>query len=688
MALARYEPIRLPYAIIPGYWAPSLVPAGVHRQGFSSQDARKQPAYARLSQVVRLASLLVVFDSRICLVGAGMILSPRAIEVARRFCENFRRVMKSNIKPLLKIKQTPRVFTSESGIQQIITRKAIPSRPIDEHACEAMNLIISDACLWASSGLLPWMFKGHICPIERKTFASIVTESIPPVAAAPATSSIVGHRLMLAWEGLKPVLADESISRFVTRKAICSRPIDQHVCEAKDLIISDACLWVSSGVLPWIFKGHICPIERKIFAIIAAESIPPSAEATAPNPVVGLWLMVAWETLNPAPAMESSVSSEVIPDPTIDQCGSAVTHECHCLSQDLVTQFLFKPAHDDTSLWPNSAFVHRAFTRSTSTIEQQIFASIAAARTDVANPPWTDIVNVVVSIAFKARRPPPIQIECLPDNRDDCIGTSFECGDWAWEMDLIACGILPSTFSTLTLPDLFPERFEGVELDKDAVAAGISRSRSWASFVPGCVPECLHEAPDQNDDAGCNDLGRSTWGLPLSATYPGIPTLLDGTELSSLACSVSMVLVSSSAREFDYDSGTAGIGSLPSVVGMGPLLDESLGSGSEITEDIHDTVTAVVELFQAQESRVSEIIARFEYHNQAHDYVSTVIARVAPRDAFDEAIARMEALGRATQPPPVFTPPASNGSPWNRSSSQAWRSPAYGYAPWNATACG
>ncbi|KAL0947594.1 hypothetical protein HGRIS_013683 [Hohenbuehelia grisea] len=486
--------------------------------------------------------------------------------------------------------------------------------------------------------------------------ASIVTESIPPVAAAPATSSIVGHRLMLAWEGLKPVLADESISRFVTRKAICSRPIDQHVCEAKDLIISDACLWVSSGVLPWIFKGHICPIERKIFAIIAAESIPPSAEATAPNPVVGLWLMVAWETLNPAPAMESSVSSE--------------------------------PAHDDTSLWPNSAFVHRAFTRSTSTIEQQIFASIAAARTDVANPPWTDIVNVVVSIAFKARRPPPIQIECLPDNRDDCIGTSFECGDWAWEMDLIACGILPSTFSTLTLPDLFPERFEGVELDKDAVAAGISRSRSWASFVPGCVPECLHEAPDQNDDAGCNDLGRSTWGLPLSATYPGIPTLLDGTELSSLACSVSMVLVSSSAREFDYDSGTAGIGSLPSVVGMGPLLDESLGSGSEITEDIHDTVTAVVELFQAQESRVSEIIAHFENHNQAHDYVSTVIERVAPRDAFDEAIARMEALGRATQPPPVFSPPASNGSPWNRGSPQPWRSPAYRYAPRNATACG
>ncbi|KAL0947595.1 hypothetical protein HGRIS_013684 [Hohenbuehelia grisea] len=156
MALARYEPIRLPYAIIPGYWAPSLVPAGVHRQGFSSQDARKQPAYARLSQS-----------------GAGMILSPRAIEVARRFCENFRRVMKSNIKPLLKIKQTPRVFTSESGIQQIITRKAIPSRPIDEHACEAMNLIISDACLWASSGLLPWMFKGHICPIERKTFVSV-----------------------------------------------------------------------------------------------------------------------------------------------------------------------------------------------------------------------------------------------------------------------------------------------------------------------------------------------------------------------------------------------------------------------------------------------------------------------------------------------------------------------------------
>ncbi|KAL0947611.1 hypothetical protein HGRIS_013700 [Hohenbuehelia grisea] len=644
MALALYEPIRLPYAIIPGYWVPSLVPAGVHRQGFSSQDARKQPAYARLSQS-----------------GAGMILSPSAIEVARRFCENFRRVMKSNIKPLLKIKQTHRVFTSESGIQQILTRKANPSRPIDEHACEAMNGIFA---LLSARFLHP-------------SSLNIVAESIPPAATAPATSSIVAHRLMLAWEALKPAPADESISRFVTRKAICSRPIDQHVCEAKDLIISDACLWASSGVLPWIFKGHICPIERKILATIAAESIPPSADATPPSPIVGIRLMVAWETLKPAPAMESSVTSEAIPDPTIDQCGSAVTNL----------------AQDDTSLWPNSAFVHRAFTRSTSTIERQILASIAAARTDVANPPWTDFVNVVVSIAFKARRPPPIQesIECLPGNRDipeDSIGTSFECGDWAWEMDPVALGILPSTFSTPTLPDLFPERFQGVEFDKDAVAAGISRSRSWASFVPGCVPECLHEAPDQNDDAGCNDLGRSTWGLPLSATYPGIPTLLDGTELSSLACSVSMVLVSSSAREFDYDSGTAGIGSLPSVVGMGPLLDESLGSGSEITEDIHDTVTAVVELFQAQESRVSEIIARFEYHNQAHDYVSTVIARVAPRDAFDEAIARMEALGRATQPPPVFTPPASNGSPWNRSSSQAWRSPAYGYAPWNATACG
>ncbi|KAL0947573.1 hypothetical protein HGRIS_013661 [Hohenbuehelia grisea] len=470
MALVLYEPIRLPYAIIPGYWAPSLVPAGVHRQGFSSQEARKQPAYALLSQA-----------------GTGTIMSPSSIEVARRFCENFRRVMKSNIKPLRKIKQTPRVFTSESGIQQIITRKAIPSRPIDEHACEAMNLVISDACLWASSGLLPWVFKGHICPIERKIFASIVAESIPPAATAPATSSIVGHRLMLAWEALKLVPADEFISRFVTRKAICSRPIDQHVCEAKDLIISDACLWASSGVLPWIFKGHICPIERKIFAAIAAEIIPPSADATPPSPIVGLRLMVAWETLKPGPAMEYSVTSEAIPDPTIDQCISAVTNL----------------AHDDTCLWPNSAFVHRAFMRSTSTIERQILASIATPRIDVASPPWTDFVDVVVSIAFKARKPPAIQasIECLHDtddfSEDSEIVTNFEAGDWAWEMDLVDLGVLPSTFSTLTLPEISPEHFEGVELDKDALAVGISRSLSWASFIPGCVPESFDGALDR-----------------------------------------------------------------------------------------------------------------------------------------------------------------------------------------------
>ncbi|KAL0947603.1 hypothetical protein HGRIS_013692 [Hohenbuehelia grisea] len=241
-----------------------------------------------------------------------------------------------------------------------------------------------------------------------------------------------------------------------------------------------------------------------------------------------------------------------------------------------------------------------------------------------------------------------------------------------------ACAIVPSYWLPLVVPaGVHRQEFCSTDARKQPAYARLSQAGVAIFISPRATDVARRFCENlnfrysmKNNDARFNDeasqlelASTPVWRIPSSATYPQLTsgTLGVTTDHSNLISSSSTTqLDNTTPNTLNVPSTTVGIGCLPSIV-LDTVPAESLGSGSVIRAEVLDTMATVMELFQARD-RVSEIIARFEKDDPV---VAATIERIESRDAFDDAIERMEALAPIPEPlrtpGPSTVPPVFNG---------------------------